>query len=91
MSQENVKSFELAAFKKKLAALASLPEVSDAAFADAVYTAQATFAIDETKFRDAFGLTKGAVERWTMCKNLPQPNIRPKILGWILQTLEDVN
>ncbi len=87
MTDSNVKSFELEAFKKKLAKLSAQPDVGDEDFADAVYTAQSRFAIDEQQFRDTFGLTKGAVERWTMRKNLPQPNIRPKILGWILQKI----
>lgn len=84
---ENVKNFELESFKRKLATLSAQPEVSDADFSDAVYTAQSRFAIDETQFRDTFGLSKGAVERWTMRKNMPQPGIRPKILGWILQRI----
>jgi hypothetical protein len=87
MSQENVKSFELEAFRMKLSKLAAQPEVTDGDFADAIYAAQSRFAIDEAQFRDAFGLSKGAVERWTMRKNLPQPGIRPKILGWILQKI----
>lgn len=84
---ENVKNFELESFKRKLATLSAQPDVSDADFADAVYTAQTRFAIDEDQFRDTFGLSKGAVERWTMRKNLPQPGVRPKILGWILQRI----
>lgn len=87
MTGSNVKSFELEAFKKKLAKLGAQPEVSDDDFADAVYTAQSRFAIDEQQFRDTFGLTKGAVERWTMRKNMPQPMVRPKILLWILQKI----
>lgn len=87
MSQENVKSFELEAYKKRLSGFAAQPEVSDGDFADAVYTGISRFGVDETAFRDTFGLSRGAVERWTMQKNLPQPGVRPKILGWILQKL----
>jgi hypothetical protein len=87
MSDSNVKSFELEAFKRRLAELAQQSEVSDADFADAVYTAQTRFAIDEDQFRETFALSKGAVERWTMRRNMPQPGIRPKILGWILQKI----
>lgn len=87
MTQENVKSFEREAFRKKLSAFSKQETVTDADFADAVYTAMSRFGIDETQFRDAFGLTKGAVDRWTTQKNLPQPGVRPKILGWILQKL----
>lgn len=87
MSQGNVKSFELEAYKKRLSGLAAQPEVSDVDFADAVYTAISRFGVDETAFRDAFALSKGAVERWTMQKNLPQPGVRSKILGWILQKI----
>jgi hypothetical protein len=87
MSQENVKSFEREAFKIRLAKLAAQPEVADADFADAVYAAVSQFGLGETEFRDTFGLSKGAVERWTMRKNLPQPGVRPRVLGWILQKL----
>lgn len=87
MSQDNVKSFEREAFKKKLAHLVGQQEISDPDFADAVYTAMTGFGVDEAQFRDAFGLTKGAVDRWTMRQNMPQPLIRGKILGWILQKL----
>jgi hypothetical protein len=87
MSTSNVKSFELEAFKKRLTALSTQKEVADADFADAVYTAMSRFGVKESDFRDTFGLSKDAVERWTMRKNLPQPGIRGKILGWILQKM----
>lgn len=87
MSQDNVKSFEREAFKKKLAVFAAQKDVSDADFSDAVYTAISRYGIEDSAFRDTFALSKGATERWTMGKNLPQPGIRPKILGWILQKM----
>lgn len=87
MSQDNVKSFEREAFKLKLAKLSAQPEVAGPDFADAVYTAISRFGLPETEFRDTFGLSKGAVERWTMQKNLPQPGVRPRVLGWILQKM----
>lgn len=87
MSQDNVKSFEKEAFKKKLSLLAAQPQISDPDFADVVYTAMSSFGVDETQFRDEFGLSKGAVDRWTMRQNMPQPLIRGKILGWILQKI----
>ena len=87
MSQGNVKSFELEAFKKRLTQLSAQKEVPDADFADAVYTAMSRFGVKESDFRDTFGLSKDAVERWTMRKNLPQPGIRGKILSWILQKM----
>ncbi|MBI3441030.1 MAG: hypothetical protein HY052_04390 [Proteobacteria bacterium] len=83
----NVKSFEIEAFKAKLSTLAGAKTVDDAAFADAIYTAVSKFGIDEDQFRDAFGLTKGAVDRWTQRLNLPQPTVRPKILKWIREAL----
>lgn len=83
MSQNNVKSFETESFKAQLSKLSTEKTVEDAVFADIIYTALSKFAIEEETFRDAFGLTKGAVERWSQRQNLPQPNIRPKILGWI--------
>ncbi|MBI1214264.1 MAG: hypothetical protein GC185_00430 [Alphaproteobacteria bacterium] len=88
MSQEtpenNVKSLVRAAYRKRLEHLAAQQSVDEADFADAVYTAQSAFGIEEQAFRDMFGLTAGAVERWTQRKNLPQPGVRPKILGWLL-------
>ncbi len=83
MSQDNIKSFEAESFKARLSKLAAAKTVDDAVFADIIYTAVSKYGIDEEKFRDAFGLTKGAVERWMQRQNLPQPNIRPKILLWI--------
>ena len=83
MSQNNVKSFETEAFKAKLSKLAEAKTVDDAVFADVVYTAISKYAIAEDDFRDTFGLTKGAVDRWTQRQNMPQPNIRPKIVAWI--------
>jgi hypothetical protein len=87
MSQDNVASFEREAFKKKLGALAAAGSVTDADFADVVYTAQSRFGLSEQQFRSAFGLSAGAVERWSMLKNLPQPSVRPAILEWVLSQL----
>jgi hypothetical protein len=88
MSGQNVKSFEAAAFSAKLEKLAAPgTAIDDAAFADIVYTALSRFGIDETRFRDAFGLSSGAVERWTRMKNLPQPSVRPGIISWIREQL----
>ena len=70
-------------FRRKLEKLAEEKTVEDAVFADIVYTATSRFGIDEQAFRDAFGLTRGAVERWSQLRNLPQPFVRPKILAWI--------
>lgn len=87
MSEKNIASLAQESFKRKLKALSESKTVEDAAFADAVYTALSSFGVDERAFRTAFGLSAGAVERWTQLKNLPQPNIRPKIITWILQKL----
>jgi hypothetical protein len=87
MSQDNIKSFEKESFKARLTKLAEAKNIDDAAFADVIYTAVSQFGINEDKFRDAFGLSKGAVERWTQRQNLPQPNIRPKILMWVKERL----
>jgi len=87
MQKESVTSLEKEAFKRRLLALAGQKSVSDGEFADAVYTALSRFGVDETRFRDMFGLTKGAVERWTTLKNLPQPEVRSGIISWIHQQL----
>ncbi len=87
MSDSNVKSFEKEAFKKQLRPLAAAQQVSDADFADAIYTALSKFGIDEQQFRDAFALSKGAVDRWCTQKNMPQSFVRPKIIGWIIERL----
>jgi hypothetical protein len=87
MSPNNIKSFEIESFKVKLSKLAEAKTVEDAVFADVIYTAISKFGIEEEKFRDTFGLTKGAVERWSQLQNLPQPSVRPKIMGWIKETL----
>ena len=83
MSQDNISSFETESFKARLSKLAEAGTVEDAVFADMIYTAISKFAITEEDFRDAFGLTKGAVDRWSQRQNLPQPAIRPKIMAWI--------
>ena len=87
MSQGSIRSFEMESFKARLSRLAEAKTVEDAVFADVVYTAISKFGMTEEKFRDAFGLTKGAVDRWSQLQNLPQPNIRPKIMGWIKENL----
>lgn len=83
----NVRSLEKESFKKRLATLASAKVVGDADFADCIYAAMSKFGIGENSFRDAFGLTKGAVERWTLLKNMPQPPVRAKILEWLIKEL----
>lgn len=70
-------------FKKALTKLAESANIDDAAFADAVYTALSAFGLDESQFRDAFGLSAGAIDRWTQRQNLPQPLVRPKIILWM--------
>jgi hypothetical protein len=82
--ENNVESIAKAAYRKKLAALAAQQSVADLDYADAIYTAVSSFGLSEQAFRDAFGLTAGAVERWTQGRNLPQPIVRPKIMAWIL-------
>lgn len=89
MSQDNVKSLEKEAFLRRLAALAEAQNVSDSDFADSVYMALTRFGLDEDAFRAGFGLSKGAVERWTTLKNLPQPSVRPHVLHWIAAQLSD--
>lgn len=84
MKQGNIESFETAHFRARLEKAAATRAVGDADFADAIYTAVSAFGITEDKFRAAFGLSEGTVERWTRMKNLPQPSARSAILGWIL-------
>jgi hypothetical protein len=87
MSQDKIRSFETEAFKKRLSGLAESGAIDDAVFADVIYTAMSKFGIDEEMFRDSFGLSKGAVDRWTQSQNLPQPAIRPKIFTWIKENV----
>lgn len=84
---DNVHSFEREAFKAKLNKLADAKTVEDAVFADLIYTAVSQFGLAEDKFRDAFGLTLGAVERWSMMQSLPQPFVRAKILQWVRENI----
>jgi len=83
----DIKSYDLEVFRKKLAGFAAAENVSDADFADAVYTAVSRFGLPETEFRETFALSQDAVSRWIQQKNLPQPFVRPKILGWIMQKI----
>ena len=87
MQPDNVKSFETEAFKVRLSKLIEAKAIDDAAFADVVYVAMSKFGVAEEDFRDTFGLTKGAVDRWSQRQNMPQPTVRPKILLWIKEKL----
>ncbi|MFN7113464.1 MAG: hypothetical protein ACK4PK_03810 [Alphaproteobacteria bacterium] len=89
MSPDNVKSLEKEAFLRKLAALTAAKNISDSDFADSVYAAVTRFGLNEDAFRAGFGLSKGAVDRWTTLKNLPQPTVRPHVLAWIAAQLAD--
>ena len=75
--------------EKKLNTLLGQPDISDGDFAQAVYDIVSSGAVSEQQLRDEFGLTGGAVTRWTTGKNLPQPDIRPIILRWVLAVLKD--
>ena len=78
---------EKALFKAKLGLLARRDDIADETFSKAVTRASADFGVEESTFRDAFGLSSGAVARWSNGKNLPHPLVRPKILGWLRQQL----
>lgn len=83
----NIISLERESFRKRLANLAGNTTVDDDVFADIIYETITKFGISQDDFRDTFGLSKSAVERWMLRQNLPQSNIRPKIILWIKETL----
>lgn len=85
MTQGNIRSIEKEAFRRRLAQLGE--NADDAGFADAVYTAISTHGVAAEDFRNAFGLSQDAVDRWTTGKNLPHPLARGKILLWIMEKL----
>lgn len=80
---DTVIDFRAADFRKFRARLQVTPPIPDAEFGDVIYEATTRWGIPEQAFRDAFGLTGGAVGRWTTLKNLPQPEIRSIIFKWI--------
>ena len=80
-------SLEKAVFRTKLGLLSRGETVSDDTFASAIDDATHHFGIEEKSFRDAFSLSKGAVDRWAHRANLPQPFVRPKILRWVREQL----
>lgn len=82
-----IRSLYVESFKKRLSELADSGAIDDAVFADVIYTAISKFGIDEEMFRESFGLSKGAVDRWTQRQNLPQPPVRAKIIAWIKENL----
>jgi len=86
MSNE-VKSFDQAVFRKKLQAFAAASDVGDADFADAIYTALSRYGLPQEEMRATFALSQDAISRWIQQKNLPQPFVRPKILGWIVERI----
>jgi len=73
--------------EKKLNGFLNQSDIADGDFAQAVYDIVSSGAVSEQQLRDEFGLTGGAVTRWTTGKNLPQPDIRPIILRWVLSVL----
>ncbi|TNE28081.1 MAG: hypothetical protein EP349_08330 [Alphaproteobacteria bacterium] len=75
--------------EKKLNTLLRQSDISDSDFAQAVYDIVSSGAVSEQQLRNEFGLTGGAVTRWTTGKNLPQPDIRPIILRWALSVLAE--
>lgn len=77
---------KLSDFKNKITNAGNNP-IGDAAFADLIYTAISTYGVSQDAFRDHFGLSKDAVERWILGKNLPQPIVRAKVLAWVAQQL----
>lgn len=89
MSFDNVKSLEKESFLRRVIFLSSQTDVSDTDFAESIYTAVTTFGLTEDAFRAGFGLSKGAVERWTTRKNLPQPTVRPHVLAWVAAQLSN--
>lgn len=64
-------------------------DIPDHVFADIIYSTVSFGHVSEEQFRDEFGLTANAVQRWMTGKNLPQPDVRPVILRWILSVLEN--
>lgn len=80
MSDAKVKSFE----KARLERLSTQETVTDRDFCDMIYLARTLWAVPEGDFRDTFGLAAGTVDRWASGQNLPQEQVRGKILRWIL-------
>lgn len=89
MSPDNVKSLEKESFLRRIIPLSGQPEVADAEFAECIYIAVTTFGLSEDAFRAGFGLSKGAVDRWTTQKNMPQPSVRPHVLAWVAAQLSN--
>ncbi len=87
MSYDNVKSLEKESFLRRIIFLSEQVEVGDDDFSDSIYTAITAFGLTEDDFREGFGLSKGAVDRWTTRKNLPQPTVRPHVLAWVAAQL----
>ncbi|TVQ84183.1 MAG: hypothetical protein EA357_03740 [Micavibrio sp.] len=69
--------------------LSARTEIGDGAFAEAVYAAVSSGFVTEEQFRREFGLSSGAVERWTTGKNLPQPEVRAVILRWAVSEIQN--
>lgn len=87
MPDNNVKSLATEAFKADLKRLISAKSVSDSDFADVIYRALTAHGITVDILRDTFGITKDAADRWMNMQNLPQPNIRGKIIQWIFDQI----
>lgn len=93
MGNENGKviSFERKALESGIEEIKNLSltrQMEEEVFADIVYSALTRWHIAEDDFRDAFGLTEGAVHRWTQRQNLPQLKVRPLVIKWIREEME---
>ncbi len=85
---DSLVDFRAAESKKFCTRLQAAGPISNAEFADVIYEATTRWGLSEQGFRDAFGLTAGAVGRWTTLSNLPQPDIRPIIFKWIMEEIK---
>lgn len=87
MPDNNVKSLATETFKADLKRLISAKSVSDGDFADVIYRTLTAHGITVDALRDTFGITKDAADRWMNMQNLPQPNVRGKIIQWIFDQI----
>lgn len=69
----------LAALAFPLMELSKSENISDAAFADAVYQA-VTQGLDRDAFQDNSDIGQGTLERWMQGANLPPQSVRKKVL-----------
>ncbi len=87
MTVTNLQTERLNKIRKDLQVAVGKNDISDNIFAGFIYEIISNNYVSEELLRDEFGLSKDAIQRWIIGKNLPQPDVRIIVLNWIVKSL----